>query len=458
MGQLGVEYWLENFKQRWGVPCKGLKLVLITDSQASLDIMAKMDTNCSLRGMLAPEMDVALELYSKRQQHDWVKWEFIKVESHIDILKAPDEFYWHCNDMVDKLATEARTAFTMDEMEHALSYVLPGAKVVCKINGQTANNHLYETLRNNINGRILTNYLIEKYAWNRTLYDQIAWKAHGRELNKMVSSKRITTIKYIHGWLVNGTRQYYTGRRVTRVCPLCSETDDRRHLFQCQNEVFLQLRGKRMQKLLTDITQGTAQGFKQVFGAGIQTVSWTKDPDTITILDWPQELQEAYEIQRQIGWDQVMYGQLVTHWESLAEYGAPTEDQERHLIWTGKAIRLCWDFGLDLWTTRNQLVVGTGTGLSREDVKKVNQLVTAVYQTLLPSLLDPPAAIFEQSESDTQRLPYGIKKAWLEKIRFLYPTEYTEIAESIVGKLETESEEELKKIRGVVSGPGQVQL
>lgn len=92
-----------------------------------------------------------------------------------------------------------------------------------------------------------------------------------------------------------------------------------------------------MDKLLTEITQGTAQGFKQVFRAGIQTVMGADDPDMITILDWPRELQEAYEIQNQIGWDQVMYGQLVTHWESLAEYGSQAEDNERRLLWTGKS-------------------------------------------------------------------------------------------------------------------------
>lgn len=113
---------------------------------------------------------------------------------------------------------------------------------------------------------------------------------------------------------------------------------------------------------------------------------------------------------------------------------------------------------MDLWKTRNQLVFGTGTGPSKEDVERGNRLVAAVYQTLLPSLTDRPAVIFERSESDTQRLPNGTKKAWLEKIRFLYPKEYAEITESTVGKLETEGEEELKKIRGVISGIGQVQI
>ena len=39
LGQLGVEYWLEELSQRWGIPRNGLELTLITDSQASIDIM-----------------------------------------------------------------------------------------------------------------------------------------------------------------------------------------------------------------------------------------------------------------------------------------------------------------------------------------------------------------------------------------------------------------------------------
>ena len=84
---------------------------LRTDSQASIDIMEKMASICSLRDMLAPEMDIALEIYHKRQQHTWVHWKVTKVESHIEELDAPDEFSWYCNNLADKLATEARSIF-----------------------------------------------------------------------------------------------------------------------------------------------------------------------------------------------------------------------------------------------------------------------------------------------------------------------------------------------------------
>ncbi len=93
LGQMGIEYWLDRLQRQWGTPRKSLKIILITDSQASDDIMDKMPQLGTIRNMLAPEMDEALELYIQRPKHQWIQWRVIIVEGHIDIADAPDEFY-----------------------------------------------------------------------------------------------------------------------------------------------------------------------------------------------------------------------------------------------------------------------------------------------------------------------------------------------------------------------------
>ena len=52
-------------------------------------------------------------------------------------------------------------------------------------------------------------------------------------------------------------------------------------------------------------------------------------------------------------------------------------------------------------------------------------------------------SIFTKSEYTTPQLYFGSKKVWLEKDRFLYPTNFREIAEMVVGKLRSPSEDEL---------------
>ena len=87
LGQLGVEYWLTRLEKRWGRPRNGINIVLITDSQASLDIMENAHQILGVKDTLKAEMDVAMELLRTRTQHQWARWNFSKVESHIDVME-----------------------------------------------------------------------------------------------------------------------------------------------------------------------------------------------------------------------------------------------------------------------------------------------------------------------------------------------------------------------------------
>ncbi len=68
LGQLAIEYWLRHLQDRWGTPRCGVKLMLITDSQASIDIIAKVPNVGTIRDMIAPEMDVGLEIFHQQLQ------------------------------------------------------------------------------------------------------------------------------------------------------------------------------------------------------------------------------------------------------------------------------------------------------------------------------------------------------------------------------------------------------
>ena len=124
---------------------------------------------------------------------------------------------------------------------------------------------------------------------------------------------------------------------------MCGNTEDRRHLFRCQNEQARDLREKGLNQLLQAIGDGTAQGFRQVFCTGLQTVLEWSAPDEHTQADWLTELQHAYNVQLGIGWEQVMYGRVANQWEVLAQYNTQQDHSIHNFRWTSKVIRLCWD-------------------------------------------------------------------------------------------------------------------
>ena len=84
-------------------------------------------------------MDVALEIFRIQSEHQWIKRRVIKVESHIEMIQAPDEIFWDCNELVDKLATHARTVYERDSLERCQVGLFPGTKAGCRIQGLLEN-------------------------------------------------------------------------------------------------------------------------------------------------------------------------------------------------------------------------------------------------------------------------------------------------------------------------------
>ena len=274
LGQLGLEYWhwLEKLSFQWGVPRNVVQIALVTNSQASIEIMDKVIEMKSIKDLLALEMDIALELASQQQKKFWLTWKVVKVESHIERGKAPDEFLWHCNCDVDSLAIKARDVYPLHKIQREYNRVLPCAILGCQIQGRLEHNNLYSILKETIYGQALQKYLVEKYDWTHTVFNGIAWEVHAKELKKTRTQRKVTVIKYIHGWLENSTRRHFTGRALDNLCPLCGQAENRRHFFCCQQEQMKQLREMRIKTLIDQLGKQVDKGCHQVFCSGVRTV------------------------------------------------------------------------------------------------------------------------------------------------------------------------------------------
>ena len=136
----------------------------------------------------------------------------------------------------------------------------------------------------------------------------------------------------------------------------------------------------RWAKCLSQIKKLSPPETAAVVGAGLQTVMGHNHPTEQTITEWPRHLQEKYQRQDQIGWTHMFQGRLAKCWNQY-----PSENGDTSLTettgWTNKVIVLLWNFGLDLWKLRNQLIHGEGQ-ISDTAKARVGKMVQAVYENI----------------------------------------------------------------------------
>ncbi len=422
LGQLGIEYWLSNMEKEWGRPRNGIKVNLITDSQSSIDIKENISASIGIKDVLKPDMDIALELYQQRQSHcTWVQWSVTKVESHIDQSEAPDTFFWECNDFVDALATKARMEFSITSLQQRESHVLSGT--------------------------ILKYYLMEKYTWSVGTFSSIDWKMHNKELQKFPRLKKVTLHKYIHGWLATQKRKLRERRALDDKCPLCGEVELRSHLFQCKNEQLQFVRTSYWKRLCTRITEHTVPEFRAIFQTGLDVIAGGELPTEQAKDEWPHDMQVTFQVQTEIGWDQVMFGRIATAWDVLAQYGTCIGKEHRVGVWAGKAIRLCWEHGLELWRTRNQLVHGSDTEVSAMEKVRVSALIKALYSELPIIVPQSQQLLFSMPEDEILNMEYTGQVAWLGHAKYVYPQQFKDIESRTAGIYQSRIEVDVLQMR-----------
>ena len=92
-----------------------------------------------------------------------------------------------------------------------------------------------------------------------------------------------------------------------------------------------------------------------------------------------------------------------------------------------RAIRLCWQFGLELWTVRNKLAHGNIGGVSNQESRRVRSLIEILYEELLPQLPQNVKILFARSRTEMILLLYQSQLAWFGKVKFLCPIQYRDI-------------------------------
>ena len=297
--------------------------------------------------------------------------------------------------------------------------VWEGTKAVCQIDGQNANNELFKALSNKIMGISMKRFLVQKYGWSNATFESIAWNAHEKELQAYPITRKVTLIKYMHGWLATKKRRHQEGRFSDPLCPLCGVEETKRHFFHCQNPQMRQINKIWWKQYLRDIGDDTDNGRKHVFQVGLETLLGGESQPIREKREWPRDLQLAFQAQEEIGWDQVLSGRIAKQWETQEVHKTKDSSRVPSNRWIRKIIRLSWDYGLEIWKTRNELVHGTEGHISKMEQSQTTMLVRTMYRELRPLIQHRREEIFSVGEKIRLEQNCSSQIAWQQQLRFL---------------------------------------
>ena len=429
LGQLAVAYWISHLCFILGEPGTPLTVQLVTDSQASIDIMDNLDKAIGLKDYMKPEVELALELTECWRRLSSVEYMVIKVQSHIAVEESSNETYWQVNDIADKLATQAREKVQNGEMVMRKPQWLPGAKASCFIQGQLVISSLKESIQKTLYEENLTTYLREKYGWSTTDLDTVDWAVHEAVVRTFSLVRGVTVTKYIHRWLATKQKRYRQGEFQCSKCFFCEKNEDDLHIFQCAHVDFQEKRKSELGSLLQQLQKITQPDALQLIRAGLLSVtcgSSIEDYQSEFITDG--KMQVLAQSQANIGWDHFLRGRISVRWKD----NGPSLDYPKDAIeWSKNLVRLALQFGLNMWSFRNKLVHGDSFGISIPAEQKLRLLVETIYSDIAPWSPEETQWLFQTPLADRLNAPYGQLVAWVDSIRKVFPSDYSMVHKTV---------------------------
>ena len=425
LAQLAVVYWLDHLIQVIGEPCEEVDIHLVTDSQASIDILGRCTQNIGIKDVMKPERDVSEALKHRRDKLQRIRYTVIKVRSHITKDEADNESHWEINQMADTLATEARSKALRSELRITEPMLFEGVKAGCMRRGRIITGALKREIQTALYEAKLKHYLSLKHGWPGSVMEAIDWTAHKKVVESTPITQRVTLMKYIHGWLATKKSRYRQGVFNSAKCFFCPHDEDGEHIFRCTHETNRLIRKRAVEKLLHRMGGSTDPVALQVLRCGIGSIT-----DGTDMRQYAQEFltNSSYQTlvmeQTEIGWVQLLFGRAARKWRVVGPKEGYTKDG---LEWTKLLVREILQYGITLWKNRNQMVHGNQGNVSLAAATYTSQMVESLYLRIAPWAPTDTQWLFQTALQDRLREPYGLQVAWIDGIRRVFPEEYREI-------------------------------
>ena len=454
LGILGIIYIIDGMISMWGKPKVPVTVKMVIDSKAAIQIRQRsdgeyLDDNIK---MLA-EMDIESEILNVVGSMEYVQLQYIWIESHSNRDDSIDSYHWRINKEADEMCTKLRNMVLRREISPVIYTMLPGTIASVMVEDELVHNALKKVVHEAVDNETLKQFLMEKYEWDVTIFDDICWEAHERAIKYTRPLPLVNILKLIHGWqCVNARKKYMFAKRdvshqlrpvnrqfTTGQCSSCTAKETQHHYMQCKAIHVKKAWRRGWRSLKKNMRRHTDGRILTHLWIGIQSFVNEEFPQYgPTEDDFPHEFQEAFDRQSNIGWEHVLLGRISVQWGLLNKKLLQNRNNIiDEVTWTTRLIRQMWSLSLLLWETRNKIEHGSVSAISKADQDIANALIEHTYRTVKPLIMAQDKWLFQQSERTKLKTKYDTKIAWLDTVRRVCTYLDNSVLEEILGGANT---------------------
>jgi len=283
--------------------------------------------------------------------------------------------------------------------------------------------------------------IMEKHPhWDNTTFNNVAWPSFKSAYSKLKEYERTRIIKFANRWSASAVRMNDWKRSVNPRCPNCPRTDrlpspydeDENHVLRCTHARISEARCMALARLEQIMkTMDTPRDISIAIIHGLN--SWFEneqyngdEPD----IAWPPPnftyhpqhhaaIQETFQKQSEIGWDEFLRGRISSDWGELVQtyyQQMNLGDRRNKMTWETQIIRTTWRIFFDTWQIRNELLHGADKSENQQiKTRDIDQQIRRAYMER--NFIAPQHRGLYTSVNDTLSTNYATKVQWLHTIQ-----------------------------------------
>jgi exonuclease III len=277
-----------------------------------------------------------------------------------------------------KITDESPTAARFNELADSLASrnlhahntwlpfdLLPTMKVILTYNKLLITGSIKNILRSHVLFPRIHTETSKQLKNSSNLVSKLWWDVIKKTLPRFSRSDRHRIIKFNYDLLHTRTKENLYDNSISPLCPHCHTSNETPgHIILCSK-----LTHPR-QTMLNNILDSMKKSLKEnslnecIYTALGAYLDGRPIPDLKTTVQSPSEyLQEAYQQQTTIGWEQILKGRWSSLWEPIFNYEIKNSGMNKKhttaLKWASDIQFQIWSGFLDCWETRNSLLFGS---------------------------------------------------------------------------------------------------
>jgi hypothetical protein len=220
-------------------------------------------------------------------------------------------------------------------------------------------------------------------------FEKVDWEIINRAMKSSSQYKRHFISKHATGHCGVGRMMKRWGFRKHDRCPRCKKADETAlHVIQCQHATAREEWTKQFEQLQKWFDNQTTD--PNISKAIIYNLKkWRKSGGLFPHHYQDKKIQRAVTEQKDIGWDQLMYGRISTRWSDIQlRYYKRQNSRKTGTKWGENFIKELWNMHWSIWNQRNEILHATGNHvvLGTKDLEReIESELEKGFDLLLPS-------------------------------------------------------------------------